>query len=106
VIAFSVGYSGDPKDAGTVPTDPALRNLLRAGLKITIVTQSGISPTVFRPGTGSGSASSYPVGAIAYDRSVVPGKEGEGYRFYVPFVDSFVLDFSPSEAATAAKILR
>ena len=117
VIAFTPGYVADPADCPPsvpgpcavpfgLPTGaPGLRPVLRA-LEISITTASGISLSSRGTAAGSGAAGTYPMGAATYDRSVVPGRAAESYRFFVPYVSGFVYDFSPAEPLGTAKVVR
>ena len=99
VIAFRVGLQRDAEK----PYEVTARDL-----GITITTRSGVEPAYRSP------ASSYdrdspggtaPAGAAAFDRSVWPGHEDEGYRFFVPYLDGQVLDFSPGQEHGAAVVV-
>ncbi|WP_242345152.1 hypothetical protein [Anaeromyxobacter terrae] len=107
VVAFRVGYRGVTADAGQFPGDvQALWADLR-GMEIDFSTQSGITPSSRFPTTSSNStAHILPLGISTFDRSVIAGKEAEGYRFLVPYTNDFVLDFSPAETVNIAKVIR
>jgi hypothetical protein len=107
VLAFSLAYVPDPADPGGVlpADDPALRPTLR-GLALTIGTASGVTLGFRVPLSTSAVAPANPRAASTFDRSVVPGREAEGYRFFVPFPSGFVYDFSPGESLGSGKVVR
>jgi len=106
-VAFRLGYRGSQAEGDLFPAeDQALWAQLRA-MQVTFSTRSGISPSFRIPTTSSSStASVLPLGVSTFDRSTIPGKEAEGYRFLVPYPNDFVLDFSPSQPVNVSKVIR
>jgi hypothetical protein len=96
VIAFRVGL----KNLGTggVETRTPLR-----GLTLSITTRSGISLASRSPSNLGGSPA-YPQGAVSFDKSTY--NAGAGYRFYVPYADGHVLDFTPASSASSPTVIR
>ena len=107
VVAFRLGYRGSQAEGDLFPAgDQALWAQLRA-MQVTFSTRSGISPSFRIPTTSSSStASVLPLGVSTFDRSTIPGKEAEAYRFLVPYPNDFVLDFSPSQPVNVSKVIR
>jgi hypothetical protein len=107
VLAFRLGYRGSQAEGDVFPAeDQALWAQLRV-MQVTFATRSGLAPTFRIPTTSSSStASALPFGASTFDRSAIPGKEGEGIRFLVPYANDFVLDFSASEPVNVSKVIR
>lgn len=88
VLAFKLAHLADTN----APTAAIPR-----GLALQINTRSGIAPSSRGP-VSVGIAQVLPSSIVTFDRSVIAGKENDGYRFYVSFPSGFVLDFSPSLA--------
>ena len=63
---------------------------------LVIITRSGLSLASRGPVTTT-AAQVLPTALSTFDRSVYPGKEYDGYRFYAAYGSGFVLDFSPSQ---------
>ena len=101
---YSYDWEGRPQ-----PTGPALEFALAAvksgadkgedriirGSFIQFQSKSGMLQTSRRPlvsGTATGGV--LPTGIVVFDRSRVPGRENDGVRFLVSYVDNLVLDFS------------
>jgi hypothetical protein len=107
VFAFRLGYRGSQAEGDLFPAENrALWPDLRL-MQVTLATRNGLSPSFRIPTTSSSStASVLPLGVSTFDRSTIPGKEGEGYRFLVPYANDFVLDFSPSEPVNISKVIR
>jgi hypothetical protein len=100
VIAFSVGWQ--------TSTAPALRFLLVRDTQVLFATHSGYTPASrYGAGTNSGPGT-HPGIAAYFDRTTDPswGKEGDGYRFFVPYVNDTVLDVSPSQSNSSVRVLR
>jgi hypothetical protein len=101
VLAFSVGQ----QTSVTLPK--AITYRLQRGAQISFSTLAGLSPAVRRPIGSTGTAGAVlPLGAAAFDRSVITGHEGEGVRFFSPYLDNLVLDWSVSTTQSDARILR
>lgn len=107
VVAFRLGYRGSQAEGDLFPAEnQALWSDLRL-MQVSFSTRSGLSPSFRIPTTSSSStASVLPLGVSTFDRSVIQGKEGERYRFLVPYPNDFVLDFSPSEPVNISKVIR
>ena len=107
VVAFRLGYRGSQAEGDLFPAEnQALWSDLRL-MQVSFSTRSGLSPSFRIPTTSSSStASVLPLGVSTFDRSVIKGKEGERYRFLVPYANDFVLDFSPSEPVNTSKVIR
>jgi hypothetical protein len=93
VIAFTLGTI--PGTASAVPA---------RGATLTISTSGGITPLVRRPAAGNAAVS--PAGVAPFDRSVVPGREGDMYRFFVPYPAGFVLDTTPGLPDSSQTVIR
>lgn len=74
------------------------------GLGVVFATRSGITPASRYP--SSTATPTLPAGAAVFDRSVIPGKEEDGYRVFVPYADGHVLDFSPSLGSNTPVVIR
>lgn len=95
VVAVEVAHRFiDPAQSGS---PPAVDRNLRAVFQ----TASGIWPSSRAPLSG---APTLPTGAAAFDRS--PYLPGDGYRFFVSYLNDFVLDFSPSQTLNIANTIR
>jgi hypothetical protein len=112
VIAFRVGIQR-PEVNGVVdqsaplvrfPTDNDLGEEI--GTFASIGVRSGIEPSYRSTPDGAAGSPVLPLGVAAFDRSTWADKESEGYRFFVPYVDGHVLDFSPSEFFGSSKVIR
>ena len=98
-IAFSVGVY---TVAATAP------DLLVRDTQILITTHAGYVPSSrYGAGTNYG-AGARPFGAVTFDRSADSNwsKQGDGVRFYVPYVGNTVLDVSPSHFNSDTHVLR
>lgn len=102
VIAFRVGIQR-PEVDGAVDVDAPLERLETFA---SIGVRSGIEPSYRSTPDGAAGSPVLPLGVAAFDRSTWDGKEAEGYRFFVPYVDGHVLDFSPSEFFGSSKVIR
>jgi hypothetical protein len=107
VVAFKVGYDGSEAEGDLLPAgDQSLWSQLR-GMALSVSTRGGLAPSSRVPSTSSTSTAVIrPFGVSTFDRSALPGKAAEGYRFLVPYPNDFVLDFSPSEAVNVSKVIR
>jgi hypothetical protein len=107
VFAFRLGYRGSQAEGDLFPAEnQALWPDLRL-MQVSLTTRSGLAPSFRIPTTSSSStASVLPLGVSTFDRSTIAGKEGEGYRFLVPYANDFVLDFSASEPVNVSKVIR
>lgn len=94
-IAFRLGLQQDP----AAPDAPIAR-----GLGVIVTTRSGVTPASRFPSTNA--TPTLPAGAAVFDRSVIPGKEEDGYRVFVPYADGHVLDFSPSLGVNTPVVIR
>jgi hypothetical protein len=70
-----------------------------------IDTLNGIVGSSRAPPSTGGSAI-FPANAARFDRSRYEGKEAAMYRFYVPYADGHLLDFSPGEVQSLTKVIR
>jgi hypothetical protein len=98
-IAFSVGIATSTVTA---------KYLLVRGTQILITTHAGYSPTA-RSGAGTNyGAGTRPFMAVPFDRSADAnwGKQGDGLRFFAPYVNNTVLDLSPSHTNGDTHVLR
>lgn len=84
-------------DATRTDTPATVDRNLRASFQ----TASGIWPTSRTPLSG---AATLPTGAAAFDRS--PYVQGDGYRFFVSYLNDFVFDFSPSQTLNIGTSIR
>jgi hypothetical protein len=94
-MAFRVGLLQPDLPAGAPapdPTDPAVLQSIARDTRLIIQTQSGMTPTFFRPITGG----ALPSSAVAYDRTAFAGHENDATRFYAVYLDNLLIDFSPS----------
>jgi hypothetical protein len=87
------------KQKASTPNAPIAR-----GLGVLFSTRSGLSPSSRYPSTLA--TPRLPTGAAVFDRSAIGGKEGDGYRVYVPYADGHVLDFSPSLAVNTPGVIQ
>lgn len=99
VIAFRAGV----KRSAARPAEATPR-----GLALTLTTLSGLAPAARSDPSASSSDSvsaTAPMGAAAFDRSGWSGHQADGYRFFVPYLDGHLVDFSPSESASETVVL-
>jgi hypothetical protein len=114
VVSFTVGYTPELDDddefvdpGGRLPVDDQkLWGTLRQ-MALTFDTQAGVNPASRASSTATSIAPIIlPLGAATFDRSVYPGREADAYRFYVPYVYDYVLDFSPAQAVNLNVVIR
>ncbi|ACG72900.1 conserved hypothetical protein [Anaeromyxobacter sp. K] len=99
VIAFRAGV----RRATSRPAEATQR-----GLALTLTTRSGLSPASRgdpSPSSSDSVSATAPMGAATFDRSGWSGHEADGYRFYVPYLDGHLIDFSPSEGSSETEEL-
>ncbi|ACL65985.1 conserved hypothetical protein [Anaeromyxobacter dehalogenans 2CP-1] len=115
IVSFHLGCGQAQVDAnGDVVIDPRTKTVvedvctteLERDMSLTFITQSGIAYAYRGPTTGSNAASSFPVAAVPFDRSPFPGKQADGYRFFVTYSENFLLDMSPATAYSTSKVIR
>jgi hypothetical protein len=100
VMAFRIGLA----NLGTL--QPDARQPFRhpdGVLTLTVTTRSGISLASRSPSNLGGSPA-YPQGVATFDKS--PFNAGAGYRFYVPYADGHVLDFTPAASSSSPTVIR
>jgi hypothetical protein len=105
VIAFMAGsIQGKAVDGeGNVVRDP----VIVAGTQLTFSTTSGMVPASRRPVVnGAYVGAQLPTDAVPFDRSVIPGYENDGVRFYVSYPSAEVLSFSPAKVPTDVSLIR
>jgi hypothetical protein len=95
-VGFSVGLHGTDAETGI----PA------RGSGFAFRTASGVQLAARRSVQVGGAAAVMPTGIAAFDRSVWPGKEADGYRFFVSYVGDYVLDLTPSLPGNVTVVVR
>ena len=71
-------------------------------------TRSGYTPVSLYGAGTSGGPGTLPMAAVYFDRTEDPdwNKAGDGYRFFVPYLNNTVLDVSPYENLGGVRVLR
>jgi hypothetical protein len=107
VFAFRLGYRGSQAEGDQLPADDRTLWADLRLMQVSFTTRNGLAPSYRIPTTSSSTtASVLPLGVSTFDRSTIAGKEGEGYRFLVPYANEFVLDFSAAEPVNVSKVIR
>jgi hypothetical protein len=109
-LAFSLALSCPPDDQeGCVDTQntTSTKALIRDA-KLAFTTRSGWTPSSRWGGGGNSGPGTLPMGGAFFDRSADTswGKQGDRYRFFVPYVDNMVLDITPSKSNGSTRIMR
>lgn len=114
VVSFRLGCAEATADAsGNVIRDPVTGKAIESpctelerDMALSFITQSGISYSYRGPPSGTNAAASFPVAAVPFDRSPYPGKQADGYRFFVTYSENFLLDTSPAAAYSTSTVIR
>lgn len=114
IVSFHVGCAQAQVDGNGDPiVDPRTQTILEdvcteleRDMSLTFITQGGISYAYRGPASGSNGAASFPVAAVPFDRSPYPGKQADGYRFFVSYSENFILDTSPGTSYSTSTVMR
>jgi hypothetical protein len=117
-LAFTIGLQCKqvPITAATGCTPAqnvgSANNVIRDA-QVVFTTRSGWVPAVRFGGGGNGGSATQPTGGVYFDRTGDTeaeaarwDRQGQRYRFLVPYVDNVVLDVSPGQTNGETKVLR